>query len=208
LGGFRLQSNTCSHSWGSAAAGSRNSLAGDARSTRWKPSAPLATPEPSRNGGPIALGTLCRNQLTAGGIGDGRQEPAHVSIVADLNGLAGISPALATTVRTEAAHVGRLSRATLERLTCDCKISRIITDGPSIVLDLGRSTRTVSKALWNALVVRDRHCRTPGCDRPPGWCEAHHIVHWEHGGPTNLDNLMLLCRRHHREHHAHAPPRE
>jgi len=52
------------------------------------------------------------------------------------------------------------------------------------------------------VVHRDGGCRFPGCDRPPGWCDAHHIVHWAHGGPTALDNLVLLCRPHHRLLHA------
>ena len=60
-------------------------------------------------------------------------------------------------------------------------------------LDVGRATRTVGPALWNALVARDRHCTAPGCTRGPADCEAHHIVHWSKGGPTNLDNLKLLC---------------
>ncbi|MGI8900427.1 MAG: HNH endonuclease signature motif containing protein, partial [Nocardioides sp.] len=47
------------------------------------------------------------------------------------------------------------------------------------------------------LVLRDRHCTFPGCRRPPIACDAHHIQHWADGGPTSLDNLMLLCRAHH-----------
>ena len=48
-----------------------------------------------------------------------------------------------------------------------------------------------------ALAIRDRGCVFPGCDRPPAWCNAHHLVWWEHGGPTDEQNLCLLCRRHH-----------
>jgi HNH endonuclease len=55
----------------------------------------------------------------------------------------------------------------------------------------------VSPSQRKALEVRDRHCRYPGCTRPANWCEAHHVVHWIHDGPTNLDNLVLLCSRHH-----------
>ena len=78
-------------------------------------------------------------------------------------------------IRIEAAHVGYLSRATLERLTCDCEISRVITDGDGVIIDVGRATRNISDALWKALVVRDQHCTEPGCHQPPGVCEAHHI---------------------------------
>jgi hypothetical protein len=68
-------------------------------------------------------------------------------------------------------------------------------------LDVGRMTRVVQPAQRHALVVRDGGCVFPGCDRPPGWCEAHHLIHWLHGGPTDLDNLALLCRAHHRTVH-------
>jgi hypothetical protein len=72
---------------------------------------------------------------------------------------------------------------------------------PTQPLEVGRATRVVSAAQRAALVVRDRGCAFPGCDRPPGWCEAHHLVHWLHGGPTDLPNLALVCRAHHRAVH-------
>jgi hypothetical protein len=65
------------------------------------------------------------------------------------------------------------------------------------VLDLGRGSRLPSPALRRALVLRDRGCRFPGCDRPPQWTDAHHIQPWATGGPTTLPNLILLCRHHH-----------
>jgi HNH endonuclease len=95
----------------------------------------------------------------------------------------------------------------------DCNAHRVITDAQSMPLDIGRAARTVPIAIWRALVARDRHCTAPGCDQPPGWCEAHHITHWQDGGPTALHNLKLLCWRHHRDHHegrangARAPTR-
>ena len=70
----------------------------------------------------------------------------------------------------------------VERLSCDSELHRIVMSGRSTVLDYGSSVRTISPALWAALVVRDRHCRHPGCDRPPSWCDAHHIVHFAKGG--------------------------
>jgi HNH endonuclease len=69
------------------------------------------------------------------------------------------------------------------------------------LLDLGRATRVVSPGLRRALAVRDGGCAAVGCDRPPAWTDAHHVEHWLHGGPTSLDNLVLLCRVHHRAVH-------
>jgi hypothetical protein len=98
-------------------------------------------------------------------------------------------PRLVAGTRSDGTHVGPLSAAALEYFTCDCSVSRIVMRGPSEVLDVGRATRTISAALWKALVARDGGCKVPGCGRPPAWCEAHHIVHWAQGGLTNLDNL-------------------
>ena len=84
---------------------------------------------------------------------------------------------------------------------CDSPLRRLATNGPSTVLDLGRTTRLVTPSQRLALEVRDGGCVFPGCARPPGWCDAHHLVSWLDGGATDLDNLALLCRRHHRLHH-------
>jgi hypothetical protein len=68
---------------------------------------------------------------------------------------------------------------------------------PTQPLEVGRATRVVAPAQRTALTVRDGGCRFPGCDRPVAWCDAHHLRHWLHGGPTDLGNLVLLCRGHH-----------
>jgi hypothetical protein len=91
----------------------------------------------------------------------------------------------------------------MQRLACDAGVHRVITDGRSTILDYGTTTRTVPAPLYNALIIRDHHCRFPGCDRPPEWCEAHHIRWVIHGGATSLDNLTLQCTRHH--HLLHTP---
>ena len=78
----------------------------------------------------------------------------------------------------------------------------IVLGTHSEVLDVGRQMRLASAAIWKALVARDRHCRFPGCTRPPLMCHAHHIEHWIDGGPTNLENMLLLCGHHHRLVHA------
>lgn len=149
-----------------------------------------------------AFEAMCRRTLDHHDDGTRRRRgQPHLLVVQDLAELSGAHPQLVADIRAEASRFGRLSRTTLERLSCDCKVSRVLTDGPSQILDVGRLTRTVTGPLWAALVARDQHCTEAGCDRPPDQCEAHHIKHWSHGGPTNLDNLKLGCRQHHREWH-------
>jgi len=87
------------------------------------------------------------------------------------------------------------------RLACDAGLSRVIVDGASQPLDVGRRTRTISPALRTALVVRDGGCVWPGCDRPAPFTDAHHLTSWIDGGATALDNLALVCRVHHRTVH-------
>ncbi|HEX7147944.1 MAG TPA: DUF222 domain-containing protein [Actinomycetota bacterium] len=68
-------------------------------------------------------------------------------------------------------------------------------------LEVGRASRVVQPAQRTALAVRDGGCVFPDCTRPLAWCEAHHLRHWLHGGPTDLANLALVCRAHHRAVH-------
>jgi hypothetical protein len=99
---------------------------------------------------------------------------------------------------SEFDHVGPIATAVVRRLVCDASIMRVVMAGPSEPLDVGRRTAVIPPAMRRAVIVRDRHCRFQGCDRPHTWCDAHHGVHWADGGPTALPNLLLLCRRHHR----------
>ncbi|MSO37664.1 MAG: HNH endonuclease, partial [Acidimicrobiia bacterium] len=99
--------------------------------------------------------------------------------------------------RCELERTGPISAETARRIACDAGISRIITDPDGIPLDVGRSRRTVPPPLRKAVVARDRGCRFQGCDRLPSRCQAHHVIHWSHGGVTSLDNLVLLCSHHH-----------
>ena len=95
--------------------------------------------------------------------------------------------------------VRRVPAGTSRRIACDT--SRLVmTHGPDgSVLDVGRRTRIVPPAIRRALDHRDGGCRFPGCGLR--FCDAHHIKHWADGGETRLDNLVLLCRRHHRAVH-------
>lgn len=95
-----------------------------------------------------------------------------------------------------------LSAATVRRLACDAEVIPAVLGSLGEVLDVGRTRRLVTAAIWKALVLRDRHCRFPGCRRMPLACDAHHLVHWADDGGTSLDNLVLLCRAHHTLLHA------
>jgi hypothetical protein len=79
-----------------------------------------------------------------------------------------------------------VSPETARRLACDASLVRN-----------GRKTRAIPPAMRRALRSRDRGCRFPGCENRR-FLDAHHIHHWARGGPTSTQNLLLLCRRHHR----------
>src|SRR5260370_2829109 len=85
-----------------------------------------------------------------------------------------------------------ISAKIVERLACDCNVTRVLLGADGRVIDVGRAKRVVSGPARRALNARDGSCRWPGCDRPPSWTAAHHVVHWAHGGSTDLDNLILL----------------
>ncbi len=80
---------------------------------------------------------------------------------------------------------------------CDASFTRIVLGARSEILDIGQATRIWPEPMAEAIRLRDRHCRFPHCHRPPGWCDIHHCIHWEHGGPTSVNNGILLCRWHH-----------
>jgi hypothetical protein len=95
-----------------------------------------------------------------------------------------------------------VSPSKLRQWLCDATIARMMTS-KSHILDYGTAVRTVPPALWQAVAARDQGCRQDGCNRPVAWCEAHHVIPVEHGGPTDLSNLVLLCSRDH--HQLHKP---
>ncbi|GAB3791840.1 HNH endonuclease signature motif containing protein [Nocardioides ungokensis] len=97
-----------------------------------------------------------------------------------------------------------LTPAVVRRMACDADLIPITLGTHGEVLDVGRTSRLVTPAIWRALVCRDRHCAFPGCTRPPVMGHAHHIVHWADHGETSLENLVLLCGHHHRTIH-HTP---
>jgi Domain of unknown function (DUF222)/HNH endonuclease len=83
-------------------------------------------------------------------------------------------------------------------LCCNSTVTRIVSAGDSLVLDVGRATRVIAPKLEKAIRHRDQFCRFPGCHMPGAFTDVHHVVWWSRGGETNRDNLALMCRRHHR----------
>ena len=146
-----------------------------------------------------ALVTVCRWFLDNQDRHTGRRHRPHLNVVVDgdsLNGHGHLEGGLAE-------QRIPLDSPTLTRLLCDCTMHRMLRDSAGTIIDYGRATRTIPAPLFNTLVVRDEHCRFPDCDRPPTWCDGHHVRWYSRGGPTNIDNPVLLCNRHH--HRLHKP---
>ncbi|MDQ2943598.1 MAG: HNH endonuclease [Candidatus Dormibacteraeota bacterium] len=127
-------------------------------------------------------------------LASGGEQKAQIQVTSSLETLLGAAGAPAAHMEHSSLPI---SSTTVERLACDSSITRVLLDSESVVIDVGRAKRVVSGPAKRALNARDGHCRWPGCDRPPSWSAAHHVVHWIHGGTSDLDNLILLCRRHH-----------
>jgi hypothetical protein len=84
-----------------------------------------------------------------------------------------------------------------DRILCDAIIVPVTTDRLGQILNVGRATPVWNRAQRRALAKRSPHCQWPGCETVAPWCDAHHFIHWEHGGETSLANGAQLCRRHH-----------
>ena len=134
---------------------------------------------------------LC--QLATPSLPEVRGERPHMFVTTTLDSLqrkVGSAPG-----SLEGGHL--ISKGALRRIACDANIIPVVLGSAGQPLDIGRSTRIVPQGLRRALVLRDEGCAFPGCDRPPSWCDAHHIDHWADGGPTSLCNTALLCVHHH-----------
>jgi Domain of unknown function (DUF222)/HNH endonuclease len=117
--------------------------------------------------------------------------PASVIVtvqLADLLAKAGIA---------ETSDGSQLSSDQLLRIADEAEIWPTIIDRNGVPLALGRTRRIATRGQTMALIAREGGCSFPGCDHPPQWCDRHHIIDWIDGGPTDLDNLTLVCRYHH-----------
>ena len=94
-----------------------------------------------------------------------------------------------------------ISAARARMLACDGSITRIVIGPEGQPLEEGRTKRVFPPHLRRAAEVRDRHCVFAGCEAPSHWCDVHHLLHWAHGGETDLENAALLCESHHTKVH-------
>ncbi|PCJ49736.1 MAG: hypothetical protein COA74_04595 [Gammaproteobacteria bacterium] len=93
-----------------------------------------------------------------------------------------------------------LTPETAKRLACDASLVTVLEDSKGNVLNIGRRSRVIPPHIQRALSLRDSGCQFPGCCTNQ-YLDAHHIKHWADGGETKMDNLLMLCRFHHRELH-------
>jgi hypothetical protein len=162
---------------------------------------PLSAPQPGPDGEPDRRDAAVRRADALADL------VALVLRHGDLPASRGARPHLIITITQQSFTNGRglgitatgehLSTAAVRRLSCDADLTAIRIGTNGVPLSMGRTRRTVSPQQWLALVVRDSGCVFPNCDRPAAWCDAHHVRHWIEGGPTDLENMVLVCGRHH-----------
>ena len=158
-----------------------------------------------------ALVELAATQLRCGEHRDVHGQRPHLTLTVSAEALRGDTDATPAML----GGVGPIHPATARRIACDA-VRTVVTVAPPAAADdpawtlvgapvvplaVAPRTRTIPAHLRTALTVRDNGCRFPGCDLPPAWTDGHHIIHWADDGPTELANLVSLCRRHHRKVH-------
>jgi hypothetical protein len=148
--------------------------------------------QPRRSGD--ALVELASHALEHGFLTEGRtRQRPQLQVTASVETVQGLAGAPGG----ELEFAGVVPAATVQRLACDAGIRRVLLGPDAAVLEVGRALRVPAAAARAALRVRDRGCVWPDCERPSSWTSAHHLLHWSHGGDTNLANLVSLCFRHH-----------
>ena len=135
-------------------------------------------------------------ELVAGGSSSagGRNKVPSITVIVDEKTLRD-GPHGDTVMETADGH--RLAPQSMSRLCCDATLRRVTLDKRGVPIDVGRTHRTATPAQWAALNTIYNSCGFEGCTIRTGWCQAHHIWEWDHGGPTDLDNLIPLCSKHH-----------
>jgi hypothetical protein len=140
-----------------------------------------------------ALVDVAWHHLDNGLVPQNASQRTHLQVTTSLETLLGLDGAPAAEMEFSLP----ISAKTVERLACDCSVTRILLGSDSMVIDVGRARRVISGPQRKALNARDKGCVWPGCDRPASWTSGHHLDHWIHGGRGDLPKLILLCYRHH-----------
>ncbi|HEY1915681.1 MAG TPA: DUF222 domain-containing protein, partial [Streptosporangiaceae bacterium] len=163
------------------------------------PSYPAGTTEPAGTTGPTA----------PSGDADGPPEmpsPAPAAAAPDTSspGSTASLPGLPEGLRSPEALRQLLLKLAVEVLSGPGGLAAALRAGPgkpfptvSLPLDVGAGSEVIPAHLRRAIILRDRHCRFPGCRRKPAVCQVHHLIHREDGGETSLENCALFCRFHH-----------
>ena len=160
---------------------------------------PLARPTGAGDDRPLprrladALVEVAAHALDLGAIPTTGGASTHLQLTASVETVMGLDGAPGGDLE----FAGAVPAATVQRLACDARVRRVLLGPNSAVIDVGRALRLPSAAARAVLRARSGGCEWPGCDRPVAFTNAHHLVHWGHGGATDVDNLVLLCYRHH-----------
>jgi hypothetical protein len=154
-----------------------------------------------------ALAEMAESYLEAGpassSSADRYQVMVHVTaetLVDDESNPSGVTAVTSANPAEEICHIENGPRVTAEtsrRICCDSSVSKIVEDTEGEPLSIGRKSRVIPPPMRRALKARDKNCRFPGCTHQH-FIDGHHIEHWADGGETSLDNLVQLCRFHHR----------
>jgi hypothetical protein len=165
----------------------------------------LTNTEPNEDGTPDrrtpavrrghALKEVLTRYLNVGDTPTHGGERPHITLTVDFEDLRN---------RIGAAYLelgGVITAGEVRLLACDADIIPMVMNGKSEVLDVGRARRLFTAPIRKAITQRDRGCCFPGCDRPPAFTDAHHVLSWLDGGDSCYDNGCLLCRFHHTEVH-------
>ncbi|MBN9737960.1 HNH endonuclease [Pseudonocardia sp. P1] len=147
-----------------------------------------------RNGD--GLVELARMTIATGALGSERGQEVRVTVTVPLEALT-TGRGAAQLGFGDGLLTGAVDAGAALRLACDAEVVPVVLGTHGEPLFVGRGNRLANRGQRRALAQRDGGCAFPGCDRPPQWCSAHHVEHWADGGPTDLDNLVLLCGHHH-----------
>ncbi len=168
------------------------------------PNAGAADPRPAATRRGHALLEVLRRYLDLGDAPMQGGERPHITVTMtldDLRAATGDGRAPRTGGMGLLDFGGPITAAQARTLACDAMIVPAVLGSPSQVLDVGSASRLFPIAIRRALVLRDKGCAFPGCDRPPAWTDAHHVIFWADQGETSYRNGCLPCRHHHSEVH-------